>query len=123
MITLTFDPNATSHVLSVMQAQQGADVSTLLNAAAVNVIAACEQVMRERPVSASDEQEDARAAAVLEVAIGCLRFIIDAHGNSVRGTLPPGFTGISVEATLEAGDDGRDRVRFRPLEIQKTGGE
>lgn len=123
MITLTFDPNATAHVLSVMQAQQSVDVSTLLNAAAVNVIAACEATMRERPVSASDEQEEARAGAVLEVVVACLRSIVDMHRRNVQGKLPPDFRAMSVEASLEADELGRDRVRFRPLEIQKTGGE
>lgn len=123
MITLTFDPNATAHVLSIMQAQQGADVNTLLNAAAVNVIAACEQVARERPDSGHDEQEEARADAILQVALGAIRWLVGAHSSNVRGTLPPGFIGITVQATLEADELGRDIVRFKPLEIERTGGE
>lgn len=118
MLIIDFDPKATARVVAMLQEQQP-DVSTLLNAAAVNVIAACEQVMRERPVSASDEQEEARAGAVLEVAIGCLRWIIDAHRRNVQGKLPADFQAMTVEATLEADELGRDRVRFRPLEIQK----
>ncbi len=122
MLIIDFDPKATARVVAMLQEQQP-DVSTLLNAAAVNVIAACEQVMRERPVSASDEQEEARAGAVLEVGIGCVRWIIDAHRRNVQGKLPADFQAMTVEAALEADELGRDIVRFRPLEIQKTGGE